>query len=57
MHTPIRIAQIGLGPLGQMLTPYLAKRSGIEIVSAVDIDPSKTNRDLGDVSQCDHPSA
>ena len=55
MHSPIRIAQIGLGPLGLMLTPYLIKRSGIEIVSAVDIDPSKTGRDLGEVSQCDHP--
>ena len=55
MRSPIRIAQIGLGPLGQMLTPYLVKRSGIEIVSAVDIDPSKTNRDLGEVSQCNQP--
>ena len=55
MHSPIRIAQIGLGPLGQMLTPYLVKRSNIEIVSAVDIDPSKTGRDLGEVSQCDQP--
>ena len=52
MHSPIRIAQIGLGPLGQMLTPYLIKRSNIEIVSAVDIDPSKTGHDLGEVSQC-----
>ncbi len=52
MSSPIRIAQVGLGPLGQMLTPYLMERSGIEIVGAVDIDPAKSGCDLGDVSTC-----
>ena len=53
MSSPIRITQIGLGPLGQMLTPHLVDRSGIEIVSAVDIDPQKIGLDLGKVSKCD----
>ena len=52
MPSPIRIAQVGLGPLGLMLTPYLLERSGIELVSAIDIDPAKLGCDLGEVSAC-----
>ena len=55
MSSPIRIAQVGLGPLGLMLTPYLLGRSGIEIVSAIDIDPAKSGRDLGEVSAVGQP--
>lgn len=55
MSSPIRIAQVGLGPLGLMLTPYLLERSGIEIASAIDIDPAKSGRDLGEVSACGQP--
>ncbi len=55
MSSPIRIAQVGLGPLGSMLTPYLIERSGIEIASAIDIDPAKSGRDLGEVSAVGHP--
>ena len=50
MPSPIRIAQVGLGPLGLMLTPYLLERSGIELVSAIDINPAKLGCDLGEVS-------
>ena len=55
MSSPIRIAQVGLGPLGLMLTPYLIERSGIEIASAIDIDPAKSGRDLGEVSAGGQP--
>lgn len=55
MSSPIRIAQVGLGPLGSMLTPYLIERSGIEIASAIDIDPAKSGRDLGEVSAVGQP--
>ena len=55
MSSPIRIAQIGLGPLGQMLTPHLVARSGIEIVSAIDIAPDKVGKDLGEISKHAQP--
>lgn len=45
-----RIIQIGLGALGRMLTPYLIERPALEIVGAVDLDPSLIGRDLGDVA-------
>lgn len=41
---------MGLGPVGQMLTPYLLERKDLEIVGAVDIDRGKVGRDLGEVS-------
>ena len=49
MRTVLGVTQIGLGPLGQMITPYLAERSGIEIVGAADIDPELAGKDLGDL--------
>jgi hypothetical protein len=45
-----RIVQVGLGALGRMLTPYLIERPALEIVGAVDLDPSLIGRDLGDVA-------
>ncbi|MDA0747584.1 MAG: dihydrodipicolinate reductase [bacterium] len=54
MKPPIRLVQIGLGPLGQMLTPYLQERSNLKITGAVDIDPNKTGKDLGTL--CGLPS-
>ena len=49
MRTALGVTQIGLGPLGQMITPYLAERSGIQIVGAADIDPELAGKDLGDL--------
>lgn len=49
MANPTRIVQIGLGPLGQMLTPYLAERSNLQIVGAVDLAPEMAGRDLGEL--------
>ena len=49
MERPIRIIQIGLGPVGRMLTPYLHERDGLEIVGAVDINPDIAGKDLGEL--------
>jgi 4-hydroxy-tetrahydrodipicolinate reductase len=40
---------IGLGPIGAAVVNQVAKRKGLAIVGAVDIDPAKAGRDLGDV--------
>ena len=52
MSRKIRVTQIGLGPLGRMISPYLAERKSIEISSAVDIDPGMEGRNLGEL--CDN---
>jgi 4-hydroxy-tetrahydrodipicolinate reductase len=45
----MKIVQIGIGPLGQKLVRFALERGGIEIVAAVDTDPKKVDRDLGEV--------
>ena len=51
---PLRVVQIGLGPLGQMLTPFLLERKSIQLIAAVDVDQNKIGKDLGDVGHLGH---
>lgn len=45
----IRVMHVGLGPIGAAVVRQVAARKGFRIVAAVDIDPNKIDRDLGDV--------
>lgn len=45
----IRVMHVGLGPIGAGIVRQVAGRKGLKIVGAVDIDPAKAGRDLGDV--------
>ena len=47
----IRVALIGLGPIGMTVAKQLAARKGFQIVSAIDIDPNKVGKDAGDVME------
>ncbi len=49
-HGPIRVLSFGLGPIGAGVVRQLANRKGFKIVGAVDIDPAKAGRDLGEVA-------
>ena len=50
-HTgPIKVMHFGLGPIGAAVVRQVAERKGFRIVGAVDIDPAKVGRDLGDVA-------
>lgn len=44
-----RAIQYGLGPIGQEVARLAAQHPGLEIVGAVDIDPDKIGKDLGEV--------
>ena len=46
---PVRVLHVGLGPIGAGIVRQVAVRQGIRIVGAVDIDPAKSGRDLGEV--------
>jgi 2,4-diaminopentanoate dehydrogenase len=46
---PIRVLHVGLGPIGAGVVRQVASRNGFKIAGAVDVDPSKVGRDLGDV--------
>ena len=45
----IKVLHIGLGPIGAGVVRQVASRKGFVIVGAVDIDPGKIGRDLGEV--------
>jgi 4-hydroxy-tetrahydrodipicolinate reductase len=47
----IRVMHYGLGPIGSAIVRQVAGRKGLKIVGAVDIDPNKAGRDLGDVCE------
>jgi hypothetical protein len=45
----IKVMHFGLGPIGAAVVKQIAARAGFKIVGAIDIDPAKVGRDLGDV--------
>jgi 4-hydroxy-tetrahydrodipicolinate reductase len=45
-----KVMLMGLGPIGAGVARQLAARENFKIVAAVDIDPDKAGRDLGDVA-------
>ena len=47
---PVRVLHCGLGPIGAAVVRQVAARRGFKIVGAVDIDPAKAGRDLGEVA-------
>lgn len=46
---PIKVMHVGLGPIGVGVVRQVASRKGFVIVGAVDTDPAKIGRDLGEV--------
>lgn len=47
----IRVMLVGLGPIGVAVARQLIERKGYQLVGAVDIDPSKAGRDVGEVME------
>jgi len=52
---PIKVLHFGLGPIGVGVVKQIASRKGFRIVGAVDIDPAKAGRDLGEVAGLERP--
>ena len=51
----IRVIQYGLGPIGCATARLIAERANLELVGAVDIDPAKIGRDVGELIGLSHP--
>jgi 4-hydroxy-tetrahydrodipicolinate reductase len=49
------VLHFGLGPIGAAVVRQCAERRGFRIVGAVDIDPAKVGRDLGEVAGVGRP--
>jgi len=46
----IRTIHYGLGPIGLSILSLMLKRGGFSVAGAIDIDPSKAGRDLGELA-------
>ncbi len=46
----IRAVQYGVGPIGASILRLMREKQAIEIVGAIDTDPAKAGRDLGEVA-------
>jgi 4-hydroxy-tetrahydrodipicolinate reductase len=49
----IRVFHYGLGPIGAAIVTQIAAREGFVVAGAVDIDPAKAGRDIGEVAGLD----
>jgi 2,4-diaminopentanoate dehydrogenase len=45
----IRVVQYGIGPIGASIVRLMRQKASLEIVGAIDKDPAKAGRDLGNV--------
>lgn len=50
MRKRIRVLQFGVGPIGASIVRLMRQKASLEIVGAVDIDPTKAGRDLGEMA-------
>ena len=46
----LRVIQFGLGPIGALTARLVCERNDLELVGAVDINPEKIGRDVGEVA-------
>jgi 4-hydroxy-tetrahydrodipicolinate reductase len=55
MPDRIGVIQYGLGPIGSAIARHVMERPGLKLVGAVDIDPAKVGKDVGEVIGLDRP--
>jgi 2,4-diaminopentanoate dehydrogenase len=55
MDKKIKVIQYGIGPIGIKMLQYVTERPSFEIVGAVDIDPAKIGKDIGDLAGLSGP--
>ena len=55
MSNEIRVIQYGLGPIGSAMARHVVERRGLRLVAAIDIDPAKVGKDVGEVIQLRNP--
>ena len=55
MSNEIQIIQYGLGPIGSAVARHVVERAGLELVGAIDIDPTRVGQDAGHAIGMDRP--
>lgn len=51
MKKKIRAIQYGVGPIGAALARLMREKQSIELIGAIDSDPAKRGRDLGEIAE------
>ena len=51
MRKKIRVVQFGVGPIGASIVRLMRQKQSLEIVGAIDNDPAKAGRDVGEVAR------
>jgi hypothetical protein len=46
----VKLVQYGIGPIGVEVAKYALQKQGVKFVGAVDIDPAKVGKDLGELT-------
>jgi 2,4-diaminopentanoate dehydrogenase len=46
----VRVVQFGVGPIGASIARLMRQKNSVEIIGAIDRDPAKAGRDLGEVA-------
>jgi hypothetical protein len=49
MKKKIRVVQFGVGPIGASIVRLMRQKDALEITGAIDKDPAKAGRDLGEI--------
>lgn len=44
---PVKVVLFGLGPIGRLIADVALKKTSLDVVGAIDIDPKKRGKDLG----------
>jgi len=50
MQDRLKLIQYGIGPIGASIVKLVLQKTGLEYVGAVDIDPNKAGKDLGEIA-------
>jgi len=50
MQDKVKLIQYGIGPIGASIVKLVLQKKGFEYVGAIDIDPNKTGKDLGEIA-------
>lgn len=56
MPAALRIVSFGLGPIGLAAARLALQKTSIQLVGAIDIDPAKVGKDLGDLLELGKPT-
>ena len=56
MPSALRVVSFGLGPIGLAAARLALQKQSIELVGAIDIDPEKIGKDLGELLELEKPT-